>query len=130
MAPPKVEKSDLTRSESDAEAIFFAAAKGSRDEQARHVEEACGGDAVLCESRRAVAECPSATGILDSCRRSNLPWNPRSIRPISSRLPAPHWPLQAARTIGEGGMGTVFMAEQTTPVHRKEPKLPRDARRN
>ena len=111
MTTPESAKSDLPpRSESDAEAIFFAAlAKDSAEEQARHVEQACGGDPAL-RAGRAAAErstCVWASSIRRRWRRHRrLPSRPapssaatscssRSARAGSARS---SWPSRPRRS--------------------------------
>jgi len=41
--------------------------------------------------------------------------------PASPSLPTPTWigPYEIMKTLGEGGMGVVYLAEQTKPIHRR-----------
>ncbi|MCC6491389.1 MAG: protein kinase [Pirellulales bacterium] len=101
------------------ESIFFAALeKSSVAERAAFLEEACGGDAALRgEVDRMLAMHPRVGGFLEQPA-------------IAVEVTAYHEPLLAEQPgarvgaykllqqIGEGGMGVVFMAEQTEPIQR------------
>src|SRR6267378_3101713 len=76
------------------EEIFHQALARSRpEERAAYLEQACAGDQVL----RAAVDEPS----------------------VNERPGTVIGPYKLLQQIGEGGMGTVFMAEQTHPVQRK-----------
>src|SRR5688572_25154327 len=112
----------MPSSESPAEAIFFAALeKRSPQERVRYLAEACGGDTEL----RSRVECllaahPRIGGFLDEPAVAVAEQN------FSLDLPFTFTPAgtvigryKLLESIGEGGYGTVFMAEQTSPVQRK-----------
>src|SRR5258707_11010178 len=101
----------------DAKAIFLEAldCKGA-DELMRFLEQACGSDAAL---RTRVEELlrahRDAGAFLGGAEQQGATCDqPRAERP--GTVIGPYKLLQQ---IGEGGMGTVFMAEQTQPVQRK-----------
>ncbi len=82
------------------------------------LDEACGNDADL---RRQVAALVQAhakgEGILD--RNPAGQAQTGAFEPVDQRPGTVIGPYKLLQQIGEGGMGTVFMAEQTRPVQRK-----------
>ncbi len=116
---------------SAAEAVFFAAlAKVDPAERAAYLNEACGTDADLrCHVDRLLAAHPQVGSFLqdDAAAYPSLVGAAgREVRggatidaPLSKRPGTVIGPYKLLQQIGEGGMGTVFMAEQTQPVHRK-----------
>lgn len=104
------------------ESIFLAALqKPTREEQAAYVEGACTGRAEL---QRRVVE------LLRSHEESQGPLDvpPRAVAktidmppdlPIAETPGTMIGPYKLLQQIGEGGMGTVYMAEQAAPVRRK-----------
>ena len=113
------------------EAVFFAAlARVDPAERAAYLDEACGADADL---RRRVERLLAAHPQVGSFLRDDAavaPSPPGGVGPdvgggATVELPTAERPARSsARTscsqrIGEGGMGTVYMAEQDEPVRRK-----------
>jgi serine/threonine protein kinase len=103
--------------------IFMTIVEKPSSEWDARLDEACGDDAEL---RRPVAKLLEAhaagEGILDqavgtaACAAGVAGVNP----PTSTDQPgAVIGPYKLLQQIGKGGMGTVFMAEQTQPVQRK-----------
>jgi serine/threonine protein kinase len=116
---------------SPAETVFFAAlAKVDPAERAAYLNEACGGDAEL---RRCVDRLLAVHPQVGSFLRDDdvaptsppagvgleLSGGPTVEPPITERPGEVIGPYKLLQQIGEGGMGTVFLAEQTQPVHRK-----------
>jgi serine/threonine protein kinase/tetratricopeptide (TPR) repeat protein len=113
---------------SQAKAIFLKAiAISSPQERTAYLDEACGGeaglrdavDALLDAGQRAgrFPESPpaaplSATADLPLSATADLP-------PITEGPGAVIGPYKLLESIGEGGMGVVYMAEQTRPLRRK-----------
>jgi WD40 repeat protein/serine/threonine protein kinase len=103
----------------DVEEILLGAVeKKSPAERVAYLEGACGSDAAL----RALVE-----GLLESHERAGsfleqplFEPTPTTDTPAApEKLGAAIGPYKLLQQIGEGGMGTVFMAEQTHPVMRK-----------
>src|SRR4051812_8120342 len=103
----------------DAEAIFLAALdKATPQERAAYVEGACDGDSKLLQRVRELLACHEGSqGPLDA-PPAGL-GKTASVPPPGEEPGAIISPYRLLQQIGEGGMGTVFMAEQTEPVRRK-----------
>jgi serine/threonine protein kinase/tetratricopeptide (TPR) repeat protein len=98
---------------SDTEAVFLAALdKPTQDQRIAYVEGVCGGNAqLLARVRELLAAHAESQGPLDAPPLG-----------LAAGLEAPGMmvgPYKLLQVIGEGGMGTVYMAEQTQPVRRK-----------
>jgi WD40 repeat protein/serine/threonine protein kinase len=105
-------------SESPVEAIFSAAlAKQSLAERAAFLDETCGGDNEL---RRRVERLLGAHPKLGSFLEGDMTEVGASVDvlPAHESLGTLIGPYKLLHPIGEGGMGTVFLAEQTHPVQR------------
>jgi len=103
---------------SPLEVIFFAALeKGSPEERAAYLDEACATDPD-CRRRveKMLAAQAQAGSFLESPAAALSATTDQSIAECPGSAIGPYKLLQQ---IGEGGMGTVFMAEQTEPVRRK-----------
>ena len=116
---------------SPAETVFFAAlAKIDPSERAAYLNEACGTDADL---RRQVDRLLAAHPEVGSFLQDDAATHPSPLGAvglevgggatvdvlITERPGTVIGPYKLLQQIGEGGMGTVFMAEQTRPVQRK-----------
>src|SRR5262245_10063922 len=102
----------------DLETVFSAAlAKQSPEERAAYLEQACAGDEDL---RRSVERLLNAYPIVGSFLEpssADIAVTTDS-QPISERPGTVVGPYKLLQQIGEGGMGVVFMAEQTEPIQR------------
>src|SRR5213076_1613514 len=103
----------------DEQAIFEVARKiHSREAREVYLQQICGDDAAIGERVRALLKAYEASAsFLES---------PAAGPAGTIDMPAPAerpgtviGPYKLLQQIGEGGMGTVFMAEQTQPVQRK-----------
>jgi tetratricopeptide (TPR) repeat protein len=110
---------------SAAETVFFAAlAKGDAAERAAYLNEACGADTEL---RRQVDRLLAAHPHVGSFLQEDAEVQPSPGArgsatidvPITERPGTVIGPYKLLQQIGEGGMGVVWLAEQTQPVQRK-----------
>jgi eukaryotic-like serine/threonine-protein kinase len=101
-----------------AEAVFIAALDLPTVERATYVDNACHGRPALRQRVQELLEAhDDAHGPLDA-----LPGRTASILDVSQidiRPGTVIGPYKLMEQIGEGGMGLVFVAEQTQPVRRK-----------
>ena len=97
--------------------IFNAAAEiADPDERAAYLREACGNDLPL---RGEIEELLDHDRSEDSLLDRSVPGIRATIdRPITEQPGTVIGPYKLLQQIGEGGMGVVFMAEQTEPIQR------------
>jgi WD40 repeat protein/serine/threonine protein kinase len=104
------------------ETLFHLALEKPASERAAFLEQACGGDDDLRRRVAALLHAHDNPG-------SFLGQPPLAAGPLGGEAPAPATagevpgsrigPYKLLQRIGEGGMGAVFMAEQTEPVQRR-----------
>src|SRR6185503_281066 len=103
----------------NAEEILLAAVeKRTPAERAAYLDGACGSDAVLRAQVEGLLKSHEQAGsFLEQPLFDAAPTIDQ--RPNSQMAGTVIGPYKLLQQIGEGGMGTVYMAEQTQPIQRK-----------
>jgi hypothetical protein len=97
----------------DSKSLFWQAQEiQSAEERAKFLDAACAGDAALRAELDGLLDATDVTGEF-----LNKPVVPTA--PPTEGVGAMIGPYKLLQAIGEGGMGAVFMAEQTQPVRRE-----------
>jgi serine/threonine protein kinase len=110
------------------ESIFHAAREMPAAERSAYLDEACGGDAALrervevllraCENPGSFLAGPAANPDVTELPDSDRNDAPPVPQPIAEGPGSRLGPYRLLRQLGEGGMGAVFLAEQSHPVQR------------
>jgi hypothetical protein len=99
-------------------AIFKAAVKLAPQQRTAYLDQACAGNPELRSEVEALLRAHDATGGF----LRDPPAEPRptvAYRPITEGPGTVIGPYKLLQQIGEGGMGVVYLAEQTEPVRRR-----------
>jgi serine/threonine protein kinase/Flp pilus assembly protein TadD len=108
----------MTNWDTRANDLFLQAVQlASPDARMDYLERACGGDQALRAEVEALLEANARAG---SFLKAPPPGLTVTVdQPLSEQPGTVIGPYKLLQQIGEGGMGTVFLAEQTQPVQRK-----------
>jgi serine/threonine protein kinase/Flp pilus assembly protein TadD len=104
-----------------SEREIFEAALAIADpvQRTAYLDQACGDDARLREQVEGLLEMQGRLGSFLESPAGGLPDATLADRPLQEGPGTVIGPYKLLQQIGEGGMGVVFLAEQTRPVHRK-----------
>ncbi len=100
------------------ESLFAAALQQPPADRAAYLDQACTDDQALRQRVEALLRAQAAAGSFLNAPPAGQHATVDA-PPVSERASTVIGPYKLLQQIGEGGMGTVFMAEQTKPVQRK-----------
>jgi dienelactone hydrolase len=110
----------MTESPDRTESIFAAAvALGCAAERAAYLDQACAGDGALRHQLEALVRAHERAGHLLDCPVAGNPDQTGPYTPSEQPGAIIAGRYKLLEEIGEGGMGAVWVAEQTQPVRRK-----------
>jgi serine/threonine protein kinase len=98
--------------------IFKVAIKLPAEQRAAYLDQACGDDQALRQEVESLLQAHDAPGSLLE-EVSAGPGRTGDYQPLAEGPGTRIGPYKLLQQIGEGGMGVVFMAEQTQPVQRR-----------
>jgi serine/threonine protein kinase/WD40 repeat protein len=100
----------------DVDRLFHAALERPRHERAAFLDEACAGDAVLRrEVESLLGHESAASEFLEQPALQQEAARLASVVQGDPQIPG----FKILGTLGEGGMGIVYLAQQTVPIHRR-----------
>src|SRR5262245_55202555 len=97
--------------------LFFAAGELPRDQRAAFLDERCAGNAELRRAVESLLAADDAAGDFFAQPTAGVGATEASTPAAVPREPI--GPYKLLQVIGEGGFGTVYMAEQEHPVRRR-----------
>ncbi len=102
------------------ETLFEALSQLSEPERSELLQKACGGDAALRQRLEVLLDAyDRSSKFMAQPVSPKMPESSGLAIPLSERLGDQIGPYKLIQQIGEGGMGMVYLAEQTAPVRRR-----------
>jgi serine/threonine-protein kinase len=110
----------MTESRLDLEAIFFAANQKPPEERAAYLDQVCGADPLVRQRVEQFLRAQETIGsFLERPPTASFLAATADAPAMTERPGAVIGPYKLMEQIGEGGMGMVFVAEQTQPLRRQ-----------
>ncbi|MGI8980660.1 MAG: tetratricopeptide repeat protein [Pirellulaceae bacterium] len=101
------------------EQIFHQALEQAADQRAVFLDSACGADVELRERVAVLLRAQASPGSFLQSPAPGVGISPTIDQPLAEKPGTQIGPYKLLQQIGEGGMGVVYMAEQSEPVQRK-----------